>query len=450
MVPACVYYYGGWSASILARFLATLPQYLILDLSTWPHVPDTDIAALKAAGITVLAYIPTGGMRGFIFSDNDTTVKTPAIILGLIDQAYAKGFNGVFFDEGGEYTPVKDADWTDAYLDINLAAAGKNAGGSNPPILSIVNNSDYNPDTAESWKGLTCLTYINRATSYNMFICVGCPDEYARASRIYSNIFPLVGAVLTSEEYVKRYNQDGGIPRGQEIEFTKKCWVLAYHQPSFNVAATKAALGYSFGAAYCCIEMAQLQYPDYENYMAQLPKVTPPTPPTPGLKTFGFDSGSSVYTEAANRLDAAKVQNTAGTGVLVKLEVKCNQAAGQGKIRIGLYADNNGLPGQLLVDGGEVNAGPSWVGVSGFNYPVTDGTNYWIVFGMSAPNTIEYTSSVNAHSADENVPYGPLPNSVPWLTPWDTPYVVRGTVAVGAGVKIVTGQNILNVAMVKA
>ncbi|QNT76154.1 hypothetical protein [Dehalogenimonas etheniformans] len=278
MKPACVFYFGGWSASIRDRLIASKPEYVILDLSTWPRIPPSDITLCKNAGITLCAYIPTGGMRGYIWNELDTTDKTPAGLDRLINQAVNIGLNGVFFDEGGLYTPVAGRTWQDAFLDRTLVAPGSGAGVSSPPILSVIGNPKYNATTAEAWKGLTAEYYINHAKEHNMFVIVGCPDEYVRPSRINSNIFPIVNAVLTSEEYNTR--APGLAPVGQEKFFTNQCFVLSY-SGSYDASSTNSAINYGFGAAYCSISLQQLPSPAFENYMAAITEVVPPTTTTP-------------------------------------------------------------------------------------------------------------------------------------------------------------------------
>ena len=145
-----------------------------------------------------------------------------------------------------------------------------------------------------------------------------------------------------------------------------------------------------------------------------------------GQSTFGFDSGAAVYLENANRVDAIRVQNTSGITVLTGLEIKFSQPSGNGKVHLYLFDDNNGLPGNLLIDAGEVNTGPSWAGIYSLNYPVTPGAFYQIAFELSAPNTIEYTTTTTpTHTANESIPYGTPPVGLTWLTPWNTPYVMR-------------------------
>ncbi len=163
---------------------------------------------------------------------------------------------------------------------------------------------------------------------------------------------------------------------------------------------------------------------------APAPAPTPTPTPTPNL-TFGYASGIAVWTEAPNRIDFARLQNTAGTGVLTGIELKFNQTTAQGKVRLGVYADNNGTVGNLMLDAGEVPAGTSWVGIYGLNLPVTGNSYYWLALSLSASNTIEYTTG-GTHKADQNAPYGQL-KTTPNITMTNTtPYIMRAIVKVGA------------------
>jgi len=280
------YYYGGWSSGIRDRLIAVKVMFVVLDIGVWPSVPNADIATCKNAGITMCAYIPTGGLRGFIWNAQDTTDKTPAGIKTLVDAAFAKGFNGVFFDEGGVYTPVSGQSYTDAYLDTTLPSPGVPASTVNTAIISISGNSKYNPTTAAAWVGKTVMEYIGYAKAHGMFVCVGCPDDYVRASRINSNIFAQVDAVLTAENYDKR--APGLAPVGQEVANTAKCWVLATKSSGgsgfYNSSASNTAISDGFGAVYCCVEMNTLDADGngvtFEAYMAAITGGVTPVSPT--------------------------------------------------------------------------------------------------------------------------------------------------------------------------
>jgi hypothetical protein len=266
--PVAVFYYSGWSTSIKNRFLATMPRYVVLDIGNatnpWGTVLETDIAEVQAAGITLLAYIPIGGMRGFIWNTEDTTDKTPTNIRALIDKAVAKGFKGVFFDEGALYTSVSGQSYQDSFLDRNLVAPGAGAGGSynGHPIESIVGNPKYNAATAEAWKGLTIDYYLRYAKDKGLFVTDNFSDGDF-GNRFNPNIYTIADAVLTTETY------NGRAPQGNEVANKAKTWVLSY-DGTFNAANTLAAINYGFGAAYNCESMGSLSS-NYETYMAQIP-----------------------------------------------------------------------------------------------------------------------------------------------------------------------------------
>lgn len=151
--------------------------------------------------------------------------------------------------------------------------------------------------------------------------------------------------------------------------------------------------------------------------------------PTPA-STFGLNQGDKIYTEAANRIDALRFQNTVGSGTLTQLELKFNQISASGRVRMGVYADNDGSVGNLLLDAGEVPAGIGWTGISGLDLPVTAKSYYWLAFSLSDANTIEYQSfgqPTGCHVADESIAYGPLPETFPVTWSGNTPYVMRAT-----------------------
>jgi hypothetical protein len=92
--------------------------------------------------------------------------------------------------------------------------------------------------------------------------------------------------------------------------------------------------------------------------------------PTPG-PTFGLNRGNDFWNDTGSVLNAMRFQNTAVTGHLTKLELQYNTSASTGKVHLGVYSDNNGQPGNLLMDAGEVNVANGWVTISGLNLTVT-------------------------------------------------------------------------------
>ena len=126
--------------------------------------------------------------------------------------------------------------------------------------------------------------------------------------------------------------------------------------------------------------------------------------------TFGLDSGDNTYAERAGVLDAMKFQNSAGTGTLTKLEIMVAGTAFSGKVRLGIYADANGMPGALLLDAGEVVVSNGWISASSLSLPVTGGTSYWLAYDLQNRNTISYKGGRPAGSHYwRSAAYGPLP-----------------------------------------
>jgi hypothetical protein len=154
-------------------------------------------------------------------------------------------------------------------------------------------------------------------------------------------------------------------------------------------------------------------------------------PVSAATSTFGLDGGTHTYPEVANHLQAQRFQNTAGTGSLNKLELEFNQASGSGNVRLGVYADNNGVPGNILLDAGQIAAASGWVSISGLNLSVTANTYYWLAYNLQSGNTVEYQEGqiANTHVWG-SASYGTLPSSFPTISysgsNW---YVMRATVS---------------------
>jgi len=151
---------------------------------------------------------------------------------------------------------------------------------------------------------------------------------------------------------------------------------------------------------------------------------------SPPEATFGLDSGNNVWAEGANTLNAMRFENSAGTGQLTKLEVLFNTSASSGKVRFGVYADNNGSPGALLLDAGEVAVSGGWVALNGLNLSVTKGTYYWLVFILQNSNPVLYQSSQPSGShCWAYRTYGALPAAFPGISGANNNrYVMRATV----------------------
>jgi hypothetical protein len=272
----CVYYYGGWSDSIQSRFMATLPEFIVANSNAGPYGPSrpnsSDIAALKAVGVKVLSYVPTGGIRGFVWNPT-SPANDRTSVRQYIAAIAAEGDSGIYFDEGGLFSPVSGQTYQDSILDRTLASPG-----------GISGNSRYNKAWGDSWAGYTVEDYLSYAHSLRLITCVGL-DDY-RASRLNANIFAVTDFVLTTEEYTTR--EAGMAPSGSETGHYNQCWVLAY-DGSFSSSATNAALGYGFRAAYCCQDMSSLAQPAFENYVAAVTggtaAIAPAIPPSAASRT---------------------------------------------------------------------------------------------------------------------------------------------------------------------
>jgi hypothetical protein len=185
-----------------------------------------------------------------------------------------------------------------------------------------------------------------------------------------------------------------------------------------------------------------LTYGDFGNnptsvpYPTNVPTSAPTSTPTPG-NTFGLNSGDSVYD--SSYFNAQRFQNTVGNGTLTKLEILVNDSAPTGNVRLGVYSDNNGAPGNLLLDAGSTPLSNGWVGISGLNLPVAKGAYYWLAFLNQNPTGISYQSGMSAGShIDYGYTYGALPASF-GASDQDVdnePYVLRATVS-----NIVTPSN---------
>jgi hypothetical protein len=129
------------------------------------------------------------------------------------------------------------------------------------------------------------------------------------------------------------------------------------------------------------------------------------------------------------------MQNSAGTGYLTKLELQFNTSAPSGKVRMGVYADNNGKPGNLLLDAGEAAVANGWVAISNLHLPVTLNVYYWLAFDMQNTNSVKFLSSASntAKIAKYNVSstYGALPGTfnLTGSSSNTSPYVMRATVS---------------------
>jgi hypothetical protein len=150
--------------------------------------------------------------------------------------------------------------------------------------------------------------------------------------------------------------------------------------------------------------------------------------------TFGLNNGNGTSNQNGNVLNAMRFQNNAGTGTLTKLEVLFNDTTPAGRVRMGVFSDNNRRPGSLLLDAGEVNVANGWVSISGLNLPVTQNTYYWLAYVLTAQNGVRYQSGQSAGSHYwVGYRYGALPKQFSLFPAAynGSPYVMRATVTTG-------------------
>jgi hypothetical protein len=150
--------------------------------------------------------------------------------------------------------------------------------------------------------------------------------------------------------------------------------------------------------------------------------------------TFGLNNGNSTWNESSNILDVMRFQNNAGTGTLTKLEILFNDTTPNGKVRMGVFSDNNKKPGSMLLDAGEANVANGWVSISSLNLPVTQNTYYWLAFVLKNQNGVRYqTGQPTGSHYWVSYRYGTLPGqfSLVGASYNNSSYVMRATVTAG-------------------
>jgi hypothetical protein len=196
--------------------------------------------------------------------------------------------------------------------------------------------------------------------------------------------------------------------------------------PSFDYAnaSRPQGAGYDIGAS---------EFASGSSTPTPIPTPTPTPTPDPVTATFGLNSGDQTWNQTPNVLDAMRFQNTAGTGTLNKLEVLLDTSAPSGKVRLGIYADSNGKPGNLLLNAGEATISNGWVSISSLSLPVTQNSYYWLSFIMSAGNVVDCQTGQASNSHYWlSYNYGALPSIYPTsgISTNSCPYVMRATVSV--------------------
>jgi PKD repeat protein len=99
---------------------------------------------------------------------------------------------------------------------------------------------------------------------------------------------------------------------------------------------------------------------------------------------------------------------------------------------MGVYADNNGAPGSLLLDAGQIPVVNGWNSISNLNLPVKANVNYWLSFIQSGSNPVVYSTADTHTDAYVKTTYGSLPASFPTgYSSGQECYVMRATVSAG-------------------
>jgi hypothetical protein len=240
-----MFYYGSNSSSQLQRIKAAAPEFVVLNTPGGSYKTSAptpaQIADLKSAGIKVLSYIATGGMRGYRWQGGDASFKTYQFVYDSIEAVKNEGCNGIYFDEGGRYEPVYGQSWhSDTYLDTSLQSQGG--------VSGYDDYFDYN--VGQTWAGYTIKTgYLDHARNLGLIVVEGIDDN--RTSRISENVWSAVDFVLTAEEYA------GRALGGAETGHGNQCWAISYdlsNDDSANaqVAAnrTKTAWAQGFRGSY--------------------------------------------------------------------------------------------------------------------------------------------------------------------------------------------------------
>jgi hypothetical protein len=93
-------------------------------------------------------------------------------------------------------------------------------------------------------------------------------------------------------------------------------------------------------------------------------------------------------------------------GIVTKLGILFNDTTPNGVVRLGIYSDNNGVPGSLLLDAGSLSVRNGWITKTGLSLPVAP-NYYWLVFDLSAANYVAYQPSVTTEARTQL--YGALP-----------------------------------------
>ena len=101
-----------------------------------------------------------------------------------------------------------------------------------------------------------------------------------------------------------------------------------------------------------------------------------------------------------------------------------------GEVRLGVYADKNGQPGNLLLDAGKAIVTNGWVSIANLNLAVSQNAYYWLVYNLQSSNGIRYLSGQPSGShVWGSAAYGVLPSTFPPIKYTNNAqYVMRASV----------------------
>ncbi|MCK7512146.1 MAG: hypothetical protein MZV70_54310 [Desulfobacterales bacterium] len=93
---------------------------------------------------------------------------------------------------------------------------------------------------------------------------------------------------------------------------------------------------------------------------------------------FGRASGDTYTQPPQYSLQASRFQNNVANGNITRIRV--NYFAYQaGTVRLGVYEDDGGAPGDLLVDAGTTSiVNGTWTEITGLSAAVTLNSYYWV------------------------------------------------------------------------
>ncbi len=130
---------------------------------------------------------------------------------------------------------------------------------------------------------------------------------------------------------------------------------------------------------------------------------------------FGLSSDDLRFDQQGNSLQAMRFQNNASEGTLDSLSILFDDNTPNGKVRLGVYADNSGVPGALLLDAGETAVQDGWVTITGLNLPVKQGAYYWLSYNLQETNVVTYQPDqpADSHYWVNNYAYGAMPGEFP-------------------------------------